>query len=291
MAQSSRSAVRARRWSFRVVVAIAAVTLSACFAPAPKPAPAPPSTTTTTTTAPAPAHLSVSPPSVLLSVQQNTVDSAFAPLTITNTGGQPTGVISADLAPLAEPGTAPGETTLFELLADHCSGQTLAPGASCDVVLHFKAIAYANPAPWTADLPITASPGGTAPVSVTAQYSSNLVFQQETHLVSTANPLSVGSTHFVVTNATDQDITHFELSWNGGGPGSLYPWTISQDQNFGVPSCVAGMTLPAHGSCHWLISYANTTGTGSDVISVHAAGDGVDPNYPVFGLVYGTSQP
>jgi hypothetical protein len=203
----------------------------------------------------------------LVAERTDSPPEAHRTITVKNDGGLPTGALAApDVSGLAEPGGGAVATSTFSVSDDLCTGQLLAPGATCTFTLLLDVAAYANSAPWTGDLPISASPGGTTHISVTGRYTSKLVFDSVTDLVATATPPTDGSTHFLVTNDGPTDFGPMSSTLvDAGVPGgSVGTFALSTDLDFGVPACTDGMTLASGTSCQWVVSYTNTTGAGSD---------------------------
>ena len=255
-------------------VALAAVGLSACFAPAPKPnppaPPAPPSsttssTTTTTTTAPPPAaHLVASPSTLNFNVEVTTFPPTEShTITITNDGNAPSGVLGLpDLTGLDPPGS-PG-ANLFAVGNYNCS-TALAPGDSCTFDLGFMPSGHQNPAPWTGHLHQSATPGGTLDVQVNAQYTSKIEY-------STVSPLNptvaapAASEDFVVKNASAGDMTlsSFNLNTIGGMPPTAGTFAFGTDAGSPVQACTSSLVLHAGDSCYWTVTYTNGTGAGTN---------------------------
>jgi hypothetical protein len=214
-----------------------------------------------------PAHLVVTPASFSLTAERtDSPPEASRTITVTNDGGEPTGALAAaDLTGLAEPNGGAAATSTFSVADDLCTGQSLAPGAQCTIKVVLDVAAYANSAPWTGQLTVGAAPGGTATASVTARYTSKLVFDSVTDLV--ASPGADGSTHFLLTNDGPADFgpMSFQLvdaGMPGVSAGSFLP--PGTDPDFGIPACSDGMTLAAGTTCQWLITYTNGTGAGGD---------------------------
>jgi hypothetical protein len=83
-------------------------------------------------------------------------ESFTAPLTVTNTSGITTGVLTTTLA-----GTTPGD---FEIVADTCDGMSLAPVQTCTIDVRFApAVAGAR----SAALHVTTTPGGSTATALT----------------------------------------------------------------------------------------------------------------------------
>jgi hypothetical protein len=186
---------------------------------------------------------------------------------VKNDGGQPTGALAPpDLSGLTEPGGGVIATSTFSVADDQCTGQTLAAGASCTLKLALDVATYANSAPWTGALHVSATPGGTVDVSVTARYTSKLVFDSVTALTANADPPSDGSTHFLITDdgSTDFGPMSSTLVDAGAPGGAVGTFSLDTDNAFGVPACTQGMTLASGTSCQWVVTYSNGTGAGSD---------------------------
>jgi hypothetical protein len=203
----------------------------------------------------------------LVAERTDSPPEAHRTITVKNDGGEPTGALVApDLSGLAEPGGGAVATSTFSVSDDLCTGQVLAPGTTCTFTLVLDVAAYANSAPWSGDLPVSAAPGGTAHVSVTARYTSKLVFDPTTTLIANANPPADGSTHFLITNDGPTDFGPMSSTLvDGGMPGgNVGTFSLSTDPAFGVPACSDGMTLASGTSCQWVVTYSNPTGAGTD---------------------------
>jgi len=142
---------------------------------------------------------------------------------------------------------------------------SLAAGASCQFDLVFTPSRHQNSAPWTGDLTETASPGGTAHVSVTAQYTSKLVFEDRPATL-IATPGADAATHFQITNSTAGDIGPIDFNFTviGGMVNVAGTFTATTDNGVAIPPCSDMMTLHGGDSCQWLVTYTNVTGSGSN---------------------------
>jgi hypothetical protein len=268
------SRLRAKRGlGLAAFFAVAALGLSACFVPKPAPKPAPPAptapttTTTTTTTAPPPppaAHLTASPSS--LSFNEDV--ASFATLetqtiTITNDGTAPSGVPQLpDLSAIDEPGNL--GLSDWSVSNWTCTS-ALAVGQSCQFDVGFIPQLHRNPPAWSGDVLLSASPGGTAHVSVTAQYTSELEYERPSGTLN-ATVATPAGTDVVLTNASAQQLNFLGFSLNtfGGMPPTAGTFSLGSDPNSAVPPCVTGMNLAPGASCHWMVTYTNTTGSGTN---------------------------
>jgi hypothetical protein len=214
-------------------------------------------------TAPPPAaHLVASPSTLNFNVEVTDWPPTQAKtITITNDGNAPSGVLGLpDLDGLLEPGVAWGTSTQW-MVGNYGCNQSLAPGASCQFDLQFEASVHRNAAPWTGDLTETASPGGTAHVSVTAQYTSKLLYDVPLTSMN-ATAASAATRDVVVTNGTAQDMTvsSFNLNVIGGMPPTAGSFSLGSDAGSAVPPCTLDMTLHGGESCQWMVTYADPAG-------------------------------
>jgi hypothetical protein len=130
------------------------------------------------------------------------------------------------------------------------------------------------------DLPITASPGGTAHVSVTSQYTSKLLFDDVTTL--NATPSTDGATHFVMTNGSAQDFGPMSFLLHSTlFPAGVGSFALTSDGTDPVPICSPGITLHPGDSCQWLVSYTNATGAGtkSAALQINVPGIGLSARF------------
>ena len=99
----------------------------------------------------APAHLAISPTSKDFGTQATGTTSAPETLTVTNTGGVPTGTLTTTMASL--------NPDQFSKSNDNCAGSTLAAGATCTVDVAFAptVVGFKDAA-----LDVKGTPGGTA---------------------------------------------------------------------------------------------------------------------------------
>jgi hypothetical protein len=113
---------------------------------------------TLTATSIAPAHLTVSPTTQPLgSALRGTVGGDF-PLMVSNDGGDTTGAITVAISGTMMADFGPG--------MDGCTGQTLTKGASCTVYAHLNP-GNNSRGNESATLTVSASPGGSVPVTLT----------------------------------------------------------------------------------------------------------------------------
>jgi hypothetical protein len=190
-------------------------------------------------------------------------------ITVTNTGSIASGPVdttaATDLSALEDP----LNSAMWMVGGDDCEGKSLAPGASCHILLGFSGSVSANRS-WTGDFVAQANPGGVTHVAVAAHITSALLYDDVTEL--DATPTVDGTTHLVITNATSSDIGPLDAALSP--PGTVGTFSLSTDSGYAVPACSQHMTLAAGAACQWVVSYHNTTGAGFDNTALHLdAGD------------------
>ena len=154
-----------------------------------------------------PATLAISPSPHAFGTWATATTSGTQTFTVTNTGGVPSGTVTAGLT-----GADPGQ---FTVSADTCTGQTLAPSASCTVNATF---APSSTGAKSAGLQAAATPGGTATASLTgtgatpaALAISPAPFDFATHATGTASAFQT----FTVTNTGGVDSGTIAVSLTG----------------------------------------------------------------------------
>jgi hypothetical protein len=136
---------------------------------------------------PATAALSVAPASSSLGATPIGVKSAASAFTVSNTGQDASGTVSVSLG-----GTNAAD---FTIASSTCT-TALAPGGSCTVTVAFESFYTGT---YTASLTATATPGGSASASLTAQAITPAYF-------TTPNPVGFGPV-YVGASTTDQTVT------------------------------------------------------------------------------------
>jgi hypothetical protein len=170
---------------------------------------------TLTATSIAPAHLTVTPTTQPLGSVLQGGKGPDLPLTVSNTGDVATGPITVALSGMM--------MADFGLGMDGCTGQTLMKGGSCTVYAHFAPAAGSH-GNETATLTVSASPGGSVPVTLTgtAQAPAQLSITQPQ--VPEWSGVGVGDVSTPVTftlqnlgDATTGDISFPPATGNNGG--------------------------------------------------------------------------
>ncbi|MCC6994559.1 MAG: choice-of-anchor D domain-containing protein [Deltaproteobacteria bacterium] len=179
-------------------------------------------------------------------------------ITITNSGGSPTGLLAA--ASIGGSGAAQ-----FELDSDDCVGRTLAASASCDIWVRFHPTARGN---HSATLNVSATPGGTTSTTLRGQGQAPgaLAITAIADFGSVALTTSSATRTVTVTNTGDVALSMpVALSRGGSHAGDF---ALS-----GTSACAA-MALAAGASCNASVAFAPTatgTRTASLVASAGAA--------------------
>ena len=241
-------------------------------APTPAPATAPTAPPSTKTPA-APAHLRVSPDHASFAPEKLHTPRDAQTFTVTNDGGSASGEISLD-GDVDQPGDDRVHSD-FEVEDDLCTRRRLASGEQCTFTLVLVARSFGSGGPWSGDLVVNAAPGGPAPITVTARYSSDLVFDPVDELVAGPTPPTAGVDHFVVTN--DGPVAVGPLHWRFltfGRAGAQGSFTSVPDPTDGITPCADGITLAPGGSCGWVITYTNPTGGGANHATLILDGPG-----------------
>jgi len=180
---------------------------------------------------PAQPNISVSPGAVGFGDQAGATTSAPRSVTVTDTGGAPLSVGSASLA-------GP-DAAAFSLVADNCSGRTLAAGAACTVTVSF---APTSQGPKSASLAIssnaasgvatvalsgTGTPPLPADVSVSVGATPNPVRRNQnlTYTVSVRNPGATSALNVSVNDLLPSEVQFVSASSSQGGCASLAPGT------------------------------------------------------------------
>jgi hypothetical protein len=171
--------------------------------------------------------------------------SGDVPVTVTNTGGAATGVLSSALS-----GAGAAQ---FGIGADACTGQSLAAGASCTLAVHFQPDASVL-GMQQALLGVTATPGGSA----TATLTGTAVTQAALTIDPPSDTFST-----VVQGATSSDVTFTVTNMGGVPTGAL---TASLGGMSGGQFAVdgdqcTGQVLDVGGSCTVSVRFAPTLGT------------------------------
>jgi len=180
---------------------------------------------------PAQPHISVSPGAVDFGDQASATTSAPRSVTVTNTGGAPLSVGSTSLAG--------ADTAAFSLVADNCSGRTLAAGAACTVTVSFaptsqgpKSASLAIPSNAASGVATVALSGtGTPPlpadvsVSVGATPNPARRNQNLTYTVSVRNPGATGALNVSVNELLPPEVQFVSAATSQGSCASLAPGT------------------------------------------------------------------
>ncbi len=170
-----------------------------------------------------------------------TTSPASATIRIRNPGDIPTGALTAALSG--------GDLTLFSVTTDGCTTQTLAAGASCDVVVRFAPTTAGS---YATTLMVSASPGGSVNVALsgTAVLPGALTIAPTIHVYNT-----------VVLGATPANQV-FTVTNTGGAMTSTIAVmrTGTNAADFGnVDDTCTGSTLAAASTCSIRVSFAPAT--------------------------------
>jgi hypothetical protein len=202
------------------------------------------STLTGTTVPPATVALGTTSQAFGSVVQQTS--SGDVPLTVTNQGGTTSGPLSVAIS-------GPDAAQFGAGSLDSCTGQTLAPGATCQVSVHFLPDASALGTK-QATLTVSATPGGSSSASLTgtAVTQAAITVTPTSQTWGTIVQGSASSTvQFVFAN-TGGVATGPLTSALGGANGGQF--AITDDQ------CV-GRSLPLNTTCAVSVHFAPTMGT------------------------------
>lgn len=187
-----------------------------------------------------PAALAAVPPSSDFGTVITTTPASTT-IRIRNPGDITTGALTAALSG--------GDLTLFSVTTDGCTTQTLAPGASCDVVVRFAPTTVGSK---TTTLTVSASPGG----SVNVALSGNAVLPGALTIAPTSHlfgDVVVGGTPaehvFTVTNTGGAVTSAISVMITGTGA-----------TNFGIVDDTCNTsTLAAASTCSIRVSFAPTS--------------------------------
>lgn len=159
--------------------------------------------------------------------------SAAIPFTVTNTGGGPTGVLTASIT----------GSTEFTISTDGCTGKTVAPGLTCGVSVILKPGSSGSK---TGTLLVSGTPGGsaTAALSGTGQVQAVL----------SVSPTSASFGSFVV-GQPNPPVQVFKVTNGGdvsaGSTTALVPALSGTNAaDFSISATDCGVTLPSKGSCN-----------------------------------------
>ncbi len=169
--------------------------------------------------------------------------SSAATFAITNSGGSPTGALTA-----AALGGANADQ--FAIGSDGCTGMTLAAGATCVVTVTMHPTSAATPA---ATLTVSATPGGSTSIALggTAVTPGALALAP--------SPAAFNPT--VINGGTD-DVTVTVTNSGGAASGAVSMAIGGSDANqFSITggTCAAGPTLAPGGTCTSIIRFAPTS--------------------------------
>jgi hypothetical protein len=186
------------------------------------------------------------------SILQGTTGAPVS-FTITNSGGSPTGALTASIV----------GTTEFQIAADTCSTMTLAAMATCTVSVEF---APGSPGPKSGTLEVTSTPGGTAAAALTG---SGLA---PASLVAVPTSFSFANTLVGGTSTTET----FTITNSGGvaagtatGVAALITGTNAAD--FHLTSTTCAGQLGAGASCMAVVAFAPAS-SGSKTASLNVSG-------------------
>lgn len=180
---------------------------------------------------PSPAALSIGPRTQDFGML--TVGQAGQPLTfsVENTGGLPTGAITASV----------DDTTTFSLAGGTCSEAPLAPGGRCTVLVAFHPT---STAPVSATLTVTAGPGGTSTATLTG------------------GGLTPGALQLTGTGSfgrqplgTPTSPIDFTLRNTGGSPTGPLAIGLTDGGSFSIAANDCPSSLPAGASCAIGVSF------------------------------------
>jgi len=201
---------------------------------------------TLTATVVASASLSLAPANQAMGTVVQGGTSGDLPFVVTNGGGVSSGVLKAMLAGL--------DASQYGLGADGCSGQALAPGASCTVEAHL------TPTGGTlgiqvATLSVTGSPGGTASANLSgtaAMPAALMIGPASESFPATAQGVASADVTFTVSNSGGVPARGLGVTLGGANAGQFA---------IGTNGC-AGQTLAAStGSCTVTAHFAPGVGT------------------------------
>jgi hypothetical protein len=202
-----------------------------------------------------PAHLTVTPTSQPLgSVLQGETGSDF-PFTVTNTGDQTIGPISAAISGMM--------MSDFGLGMNGCAGQMLTKGGTCTVYAHF-APGLSSRGAESATLTVSASPGGSVPVALTgtAQAPAQLALVQLPVPEWTGIGVGTVSAPMMVTvqNLGDLPTDTISYSFTGGNAGDF----LTNESNPCTGSLAAGQ------GCMFQMQFEPSTAVGTESTTLQA---------------------
>ncbi len=188
--------------------------------------------------------------------------SPAATFTLTNSGDGSSGTLGG--AVLTGSGAA-----AFSIQTDNCMGKSLAPQATCTVLVVMSTATASTP---TAQLGITASPGGSATVQ--------LMGTAVTPGAITLSPSPAPFPPALVNGGSDATLT---VSNSGGAQTGPISFTLGGNDkaDFSIASstCAANMQLAPNGSCTVSLHFAPTVGgskSASLTVNATPGGPGVD---------------
>jgi hypothetical protein len=197
----------------------------------------------------APSAISISPTSQDFGpLVQGAPAGSDVPFLVTNTGGVATGTLAASLG-----GTNADQ---FGLGTDGCTGQTLAPAATCTVNAHFAPTATGVLGALQASLQVSGTPGGTTAAALTATSIAPAALA----IAPTAEPLGT-----VVQGSTGMDFP-FQVTNTGGDTTGTISVALGgakkADFGLGMDGC-SGKTLAGGASCTVNAHFAPGAGAAS----------------------------
>ena len=172
--------------------------------------------------------------------------SAGVSFTVTNTGGSPSGALS-----VVTSGTSAGDFTT----SGDCQGATLQPAADCTVLVTF---APQSPGSKSANLDVSASPGGDLSVSLTGD-----------GIAMGALSMTPASYTFSNTNITATSSTKtFTVTNTGGSTTGMLAVSLSNTTDFTISTDNCdGTSLTASATCQVIVQF-NPSAVGSRLGSV-----------------------
>jgi hypothetical protein len=190
------------------------------------------------------AALTVAPSSVSWGTIAQGAISPDAAIVVTNGGGVATGVLAVSLG-----GADEGQ---FAIAADACTGQTLAPSATCTVSAHF-APSLGTLGTQQATLTVGGTPGGSVPATLIGTASSPLSVAPTTQSLGIAAAGSPSApVSFTVTNSSATAVGPLAVTLEGAN-GAQFA--------LGSAGTCNGTKLAPGATCVVAVTLAPTTGT------------------------------
>ncbi len=189
---------------------------------------------------------------------------SFGSVTVGSLGTQQTftfqnnGTVATSAITTTAAGSDPGE---FTKVSDNCNGQTLAPNATCTIVVNFRPN---TPGQKNASFVVSATTGGTANGAV----SGNGVSQAQLSL----NP-SLQDFGTIAVGSSSANVT-FTVTNVGGVTSSALGRAVTGDYSIVNDNC-NGMTLAPLGTCNVIVRFTPTTiGARSGALNITATTGG-----------------